>query len=169
MEVYPQYHAYTDPYAPNREEMKASFIDELEGYGLNVTNLTRQRVIEFSWLPVCTVGYAITRRGAEKLLYNVGVKVEGFSQPVDIEMINLAQNGIARSYTVVPPLFTPFEYKGRKNSNTRPDGDIEGELAKTVDWEGDGQSDNLRKSVRVALRERMTRFLNATEDPTTAR
>lgn len=162
MEVQPQHHVFTDPYAPNREEMKNDFINELEGYGLEVTKATRQRVLEFSWLPVCTVGYAVTRHGAEKLLYNLGVKAEGFGGPLDIEMANLAQNGIVRSYTVVPPLFAPFEYKGRKNSNTRPDEDIEGEMAKTMDWEGDGKSDNLRRSVRAALRERMTKRVNET-------
>lgn len=113
-----------------------------------MTNSTRRRVIAPSWYPVCTIAYAVTRRGAEKLLYHIG-GYNGIGSPVDLAMIDAVQNGKVKSYTVVPPLFNPFKTGGEKDSDIDKefnDGSYENGNTET------GQSENLRQSVRAAMK-----------------
>jgi hypothetical protein len=142
----PRHQTYKDPYAPNREELSGAFIVEMEGWGEEVTNSTRQRIIAPSWYPVCLVGYAVTRKGAQKLIYNSGLR--GFSAPIDLLVIDLIQKGILKSYTVIPPLFSPINPKGPSDSDINEDNG-EASDAQTPAK----KSENLRKSGREALKE----------------
>jgi hypothetical protein len=144
----PRHQTYADRYAPNRGELAGSFIAEMENWGEEVTNSTRQRIIAPSWYPVCLVGYAVTRKGAQKLLYNSSLR--GFTAPVDLLVIDLIQKGILKSYTVIPPFISPTNPKGPSDS------DINDDNGETSDVPiSDKISENLRRSGREALKEKL--------------
>ncbi|KAJ6788337.1 hypothetical protein PWT90_06329 [Aphanocladium album] len=138
----PLSHAYEDVDAPDVTEMSFAYQKELEYWGASALKKSRVRVIAPSWYPVCTVGYAVTFSGAQKLLYMVGNE-GGVSAPVDLAMISRIQSGHLRSLTIVPPLITPWK------TGTVSDSDID-DLEKSKDELPRG-SENLRRSGRVAL------------------
>ncbi|KAM3447089.1 hypothetical protein MY5147_010022 [Beauveria neobassiana] len=127
----------------NPEIVRISFAyqKELEYWGASSEN-TRVRVIAPSWYPVCTVGYAVTLQGAQKLLYTVGNE-KGLDAPVDLAMISRIQSGHLKSLTVVPPLVTPWKTGTTSDSDIDDLNKAEGELPRG--------SDNLRLSGRRAL------------------
>lgn len=112
----PPHLLYHDPNAPTRENTGGSYIGELEGWGATVTESTRHRLIAPSWYPVSTIGYAVTKKGAQKLLYNLG-GYKGLSAPVDLAMIGLLQKGIVDSYTIIPPIITRYRTGGSRDSD----------------------------------------------------
>jgi hypothetical protein len=120
---------------------------ELEGWGLSVTKDKRQRVIAPSWSPVCTIGYAVTRLGAQKLLYTVG-GVKGIGSAVDLTIADRIQKGMLKSYTVVPPLVTPWKMGSTRDSDID---DLKEEAGKELPF----GSENLRNSARRALESRL--------------
>jgi hypothetical protein len=122
--------------------MSGSFRGELEGWDVELRDDTRKRVLAPSWYPVCTIGYAVTRRGAQKLLYTVG-NGKGIGSAIDLTMSDRVQKGYLRAYTVVPPLVTPWK------SGTVADSDIDDLSTSTEElWTG---SENLMNSARRAL------------------
>jgi hypothetical protein len=131
-----------DPYAPSKPEMTDTYSNEIESYGYNLTNYTRQRLITNSDSPVCTIAYAITQKGAEKLLYNLG-GYKGLDQPVDLAMAETVRSGITKAVTVIPPLIVDFSLDIKSDINQPPVDEPIGPLQ--------GKSSNLRKSARDAL------------------
>jgi len=69
--------------------------------------------------PVCTHGYALTNRGARKLLLEMN---EWLPFPVDITMIHYISEGRFKAYSVMPPLFVQW----RNTHDPRKNSDIEG-------------------------------------------
>ncbi|EJP61725.1 LPS glycosyltransferase [Beauveria bassiana ARSEF 2860] len=141
-EVRPVPHIYQDTNAPNSTEMSYAYQKELEYWGASSSEEARVRVIAPSWYPVCTVGYAVTLQGAQKLLYTVGNE-KGLNGPVDLAMISRIQSGHLKSFTVVPPLVTPWKTGTTSDSDIDDLNKAEGELPQG--------SDNLRLSGRKAL------------------
>lgn len=137
----PPHFLYHDPFAPSRNQTGGSYINELEGWGAKVTETSRHRLIAPSWYPVCTIGYAVTRKGAEKLLYNLG-GYKGLGAPVDLGMISLIQKGILDSYTIIPPIVTRFRTGGPRDS------DIDEVSPNDSD---PGGSENLQMSAREVM------------------
>ena len=107
-----------------------------------MTNTSRHRLVAPSWYPVSTIGYAVTKKGAQKLLYNLGYKGFG-STPIDLAMIELIKKGIVDSYTIIPPIVTRFRTGGAKDS------DIDD--VKPEDAEAQPGSENLNMSARKAM------------------
>lgn len=138
----PPHLLYHDPNAPTREQTGGAYIQELEGWGAKVTNTSRHRLIAPSWYPVATMGYAVTKKGAQKLLYNLG-GYEGLGSPVDLAMIDLIKRGIVDSYTIIPPIITRYRTGGARDS------DIDD--PKPGDAEVKPGSENLNMSARKAL------------------
>ncbi|KAJ5494918.1 hypothetical protein N7539_000034 [Penicillium diatomitis] len=138
----PTHLLYRDPFAPTRENTASAYISELEGWGVNVTSTSRHRLISPSWYPVSTIGYAVSRRGAQKLLYNLG-GYQGLTAPVDLAIIGLIQKGIVNSYTIIPPIVTRYKTGGTRDS------DIDDK--KPEDANGGTGSENLNMSARKAL------------------
>jgi hypothetical protein len=122
--------------------MSDSFRMELEGWGVDLANNTRIRVLAPSWYSVCTIGYALTNRGAQKLLYTIGNR-ETMGAPVDLAIIDKVQKGYLDALTVVPPLVTPWK------TGTVSDSDIDN-LAERKGELPSG-SENLQNSARKAL------------------
>jgi hypothetical protein len=138
----PPHLLYHDPFAPNRDETGGSYVNELEGWGATVTNTTRHRLIAPSWYPVSTIGYAVTKKGAQKLLYNLG-GYKGLGSPIDLAMIDLIHKGIVDSYTIIPPIMTRFRTGGARDSDI--------DEVKPEDAEVEPGSENLSMSARKAL------------------
>jgi hypothetical protein len=124
--------------------MSGNFRGELEGWDVDLSNSSRVRVLAPSWYPVCTIGYAVTRRGTQKLLYTVGNGI-GIGSPIDLAMSDRVQNGYLRAYTVIPPLVTPWK------TGTISDSDID-DLSKSEDELRYG-SENLLNSARRSMGE----------------
>ncbi|OAA69243.1 Glycosyl transferase, family 25 [Akanthomyces lecanii RCEF 1005] len=141
-EVRPPSHIYEDANAPNSTEMAFAYRNELEYWGADTSNGRRVRAITPSWYPVCTIGYAVTLQGAQKLLHTIGNE-GSVGAPVDLAMIKGIQSGGLTSLTMVPPLFTPWK------TGTVSDSDIDN-LETTEDELPQG-SENLRHSARRAL------------------
>lgn len=120
--------------------MAFAYQKELEYWGAAALDKPRVRVIAPSWYPVCTVGYAVTQQGAQKLLHTIGNE-EGLGAPVDLAMISRIQSGHLKSLTVVPPLITPWKIGTTSDSDI--DNLVEGDLPRG--------SENLRYSGRKAL------------------
>ncbi|KAH8807897.1 hypothetical protein F5884DRAFT_881435 [Xylogone sp. PMI_703] len=139
----PKHQTYDDPFAPNSQEMSGSYRNELEGWGVKLAPNTRMRVLAPSWYSVCTIGYAVTRQGAQKLLYTVG-NGEGLNSPIDLAMSDRIQKGYLRAYTVIPPLVTPWK------TGTVSDSDID-DLRESTEELKTG-SENLKNSAREAIK-----------------
>ncbi|KAJ5910902.1 uncharacterized protein N7473_000205, partial [Penicillium subrubescens] len=123
----PPYYLYHDPHVPDYHKLARSYRRELEVWGINATELTHVRLLAPSWYPVGALGYAITKRAAQILLYNLG-GYRGLQLPVDLAMIGLIQKGIVNSYTIIPPLITPFRVGGAKDSDIDEKRYIRGDL-----------------------------------------
>lgn len=124
--------------------MSGAYAQQLRNWGITVDDNTRVRVLAPSWFSVCTVGYAVTLKGARKLLYTVG-NGEGMGQPIDIAMASAIQKGQIDALTVVPPLVTPW-HKGTKTDSDINEPPKEGE--DTKEFAG---SENLKNGGRKAL------------------
>lgn len=86
---------YYDKYAP----------PNLEFYGEKVR--ADHRVIRFRGEEVCTVAYAISKRGAMKLLLRTAVDMD---DPVDLVIQRMIRDGQLISYSVWPVLFNQWTY-----------------------------------------------------------
>ncbi|KAJ5614677.1 hypothetical protein N7528_008331 [Penicillium herquei] len=140
----PPRYIYQDPNAPEYDQVGRQYRLELEIWGVNTSEQTNPRVVATSWYPVGALGYAVTRSGAQTLLYNLG-GYNGLQSPVDLAMISLIQNGILDAYTVIPPLITPFWVGGARDS------DINEEKYTEEGSERVLGSENLKNSARLAL------------------
>ena len=138
----PPHLLYHDPFAPTRDNTGGAYVSELEGWGAIVNHTSRHRLISPSWYPVSTIGYAVSKRGAQKLLYNLG-GYQGLTAPVDLAMIGLIQKGIVESYTIIPPMITRYKTGGSRDSDI--------DEAKPEDANGGTGSENLNSSARKAL------------------
>jgi len=96
--------------------MTGPVISELEGWGVRVKDNTHKRVLAPSWYPICTIGYAVTQRGAQRLLYNVG-GVKRIGSPVDLAMTDQIKKGHLKAYTIIPPLITAWKIGGVQDSD----------------------------------------------------
>ncbi|KAJ5704115.1 hypothetical protein N7493_011253 [Penicillium malachiteum] len=142
----PPRYIYQDPEAPEYDKVGRQYRLELEIWGVNTSEQTNSRVVAPSWYPVGALGYAVTRSGAQTLLYNLG-GYNGLQSPVDLAMISLIQNGILDAYTVIPPLITPFWVGGARDSDINEEKYMEEGTERALG------SENLRNSARLALAE----------------
>lgn len=124
--------------------MSQSYQTEIESYGYEVNDHTRQRLITNTAEPVCTIAYALTQNGAKKLLYNVGGYM-GIDTPVDLAMVSTVRAGLAKGVTVLPPLIVDFKLDEKSDINKEPVEKPIGPLQ--------GTSENLKQSARMALAE----------------
>ena len=91
-----EYYIYDDPYG-----LKDGSFE----YGDHVLN--SERVARRSGGPFCTNAYAISRKGAEKLLLRGAIDL---NEPVDMIIHDLTQEGYLNAYSVEPPIFGQWEY-----------------------------------------------------------
>lgn len=122
--------------------MAWDFQREIAYWGADQLKKPRVRIVAPAWYPVCTVGYAITLAGAQKLLYLLGSE-GGLAAPIDLAMISRIQSGHVRALSVVPPLINPW------HSGTAADSDIS-DLSDPA-YAYPAGSNNLKNSGRQAL------------------
>ena len=72
---------YADATTLPFKELNDEFKFEL---GLRDAEEGRYRTLSKAYFPVCTTGYAVTRRGAQRLLFLVGLR--GPQGPVDLDL-----------------------------------------------------------------------------------
>ncbi|KAK9478298.1 hypothetical protein V1514DRAFT_307396 [Lipomyces japonicus] len=137
---------YDDEDVPSLDQTAHNFRQMLRSLNVTGDDIGKKRVITPSWGPACTMGYGVTRRGAQRLLLNLSYL--GLRGPVDNDMAWTFQDGKLRGYSVNPPIFNPWRVGGQKDSdNFTPNSDqsIEGSGNKA------GSSSNIKNSARKAL------------------
>ncbi|KAJ8098166.1 hypothetical protein POJ06DRAFT_258710 [Lipomyces tetrasporus] len=139
-------HLYNDPHAPSREDTWFHFIGQMESLGIRGSDFGKMRAITPSWNPVCTMGYAITRKGAERLILDISYR--GITAPVDIDIIRKLQQGIIRGYTITPPLFSAWRVDGAKDSDNQG---LENNQTEVGAGNRNGYSTSLKTSARKQL------------------
>ncbi|KAK9326841.1 hypothetical protein V1520DRAFT_350383 [Lipomyces starkeyi] len=144
-------HIYEDPNVPSRHDTFFHFIGQMESLGIRDSNFGKMRVIAPSWNPVCTMGYAITRRGAERLILDISYR--GITGPVDIDIIRKLQQGIIRGYTITPPLFSAWRVDGAKDSDNQA---LENDQSKL----GTGNLNGYSTSLKMSARKEMVKILD---------
>ncbi|KAI5820848.1 LPS glycosyltransferase [Pyronema omphalodes] len=135
---------YDDPMAPNRSEMREydrKYFDEHRELGGTYKD-SGERVIQEAYQPVCTMAYAVTKRGAQQLLYHIGYRqLDG---PVDLAMAWATSAGKIKGWVVWPPLITAWRLGGPKDS------DIQKSSSQSK-GNDDGHSDGIKKSARKEM------------------
>lgn len=107
---------YRDPYAPAEENLRPYDRKYFKKLQIEYpTSGPGMRVIHHAKRPTCTYGYAVSRKGAERLLYNVGYR--GLSAPVDLVIGYGVMAGRLTGMMVWPPVFTPWRVGGSKDSD----------------------------------------------------
>ena len=135
---------YDDPWGPTRDQLSdydRKYFDKSVAGGPYKDS--GERVIQRAHKPVCTMGYAVTKHAARKLLYNVGYR--GLDGPVDLAMFSLHEKGILKGWVTWPALFNPWRVGGYHDSDiqSHPNGADKGN-------EG-GASKKIKDSVRKAI------------------
>ncbi|KAH7128331.1 hypothetical protein B0J11DRAFT_566962 [Dendryphion nanum] len=137
---------YSDPHSPplsaidtwTREEMTQIY---------NLTESAGIRLVAATYQPICLMGYAVSRMGAMRLLYNIG-GWHPLNGPVDNEIADRTGKGLLSGYTINPPLFSAWRVGGSQDSDN--DAGMNG---KAVSNKGniDGHSPAMLNSVRKSL------------------
>ncbi|KAK9234023.1 hypothetical protein V1525DRAFT_439805 [Lipomyces kononenkoae] len=133
---------YDDPNVPSRKDTEDIFLKQMESLGVKGNDVGKKRLISPAYGPFCTMGYAVTRRGAQRLLLHLSyLRLRG---PVDMDMMWTLQEGKIRGYSVTPPPFSAWKVGGPKDSDNKPT---------PVGGKGNkgGWSRNIKSSARVAM------------------
>ncbi|KAF2736343.1 hypothetical protein EJ04DRAFT_433142 [Polyplosphaeria fusca] len=140
--------AYTDPASPALSTLQPWLQKEFSTLW-NISESANTRVISPTWEPICLMGYALSRMGAMRMLYNIG-GWRPFGNPVDNEIAWRTSEGVLSGYTLSPPVFTAWRVGGSQDS----DNDA-GLNAKPANTKGniEGYSRNLKNGVRKSLPE----------------
>ncbi|KAK9479777.1 hypothetical protein V1514DRAFT_327370 [Lipomyces japonicus] len=107
---------FDDPDTPSRADTHPHFVGMMNSLGIYGKQIGKVRVISPSWGPVCTLAYAITRAGAQRLLLNLSYL--GLTTAVDVDIIRKLQAGVIRGYTITPPPFSSFRLHNYMDSDT---------------------------------------------------
>jgi hypothetical protein len=105
---------YHDPNAPKRDQMRPTDVEDFKEFGIELGEDDQTRILIPTFKPICTMGYAVTRLGAQRLLYNIGYR--GLGGPVDLEILEAHAKGQLAGYTVIPPIFNAWRVGGGKDS-----------------------------------------------------
>ncbi|KAK9372542.1 uncharacterized protein V1513DRAFT_452020 [Lipomyces chichibuensis] len=144
-------HIYEDPNVPSRQDTFDHFVGQLQSLGIHGRNLGKMRAIAPAWSPVCTMGYAITRKGAERLILDLSYR--GITAAIDIDIIRKLQQGIIRGYSITPPLFSAWRVDGAKDSDNQGLENDQTEL-------GAGNSRGYSHSMKTSARREMVKILD---------
>ncbi|KAK9326709.1 hypothetical protein V1520DRAFT_372565 [Lipomyces starkeyi] len=79
--------------------------------------LGRKRVLAPAYSTLKTTAYAITRRGAQRLLFLLSYIGDLKHGDVDQDITRLFQEGRLRGYSLTPPAFSQFKVGGTKDSD----------------------------------------------------
>ncbi|KAK9334770.1 hypothetical protein LIPSTDRAFT_68725 [Lipomyces starkeyi NRRL Y-11557] len=123
--AHPEHHdlvlVYDDPNVPSRDDTEFVFLKVMKSLGVSGDDVGKKRLLYPAFGPACTMGYAVTRKVAQRLLLNLSYL--NLRAPVDLDISWTLKDGRLRGYTVTPPLFTPWRVGGQKDSDNMPDPD----------------------------------------------
>lgn len=132
-----------DSTVPIRERLNAQ-----ASYGaLSSNHPDHTRLVHHAVDPVCSLAYAVSQRGARRILYDLSVK--NYTSQYDNMLREMCDGEEMREMklmclTTQPPFFTHWRPRGIKNK----DSDINrwGE-----EWRDQGESENIRWSMRLNM------------------
>ena len=99
MSNFEEYFIYDDPYG-----LKDG------SFTYHIHMLPNQRVMRRSGGPLYTNAYAISRKGAEKMLLRGAIDL---NDSVDVIIHHFTQEALLNAYSLEPPLFGQWEYVNR--------------------------------------------------------
>ncbi|KAK9385363.1 hypothetical protein V1515DRAFT_608417 [Lipomyces mesembrius] len=139
---------WDDPDVPDRSRLnkgRYSNQEALHNFGLTDEEIGKKRVLAPAYWTMHTTGYAITRRGAQRLLFQMSY-VGDMHGDVDVEITRLFREGKLRGYSLTPPAFSQFKVGGTKDSDNI-------KLGKTTDGKGNlhGSNNNIKGSARQIM------------------
>lgn len=120
-----------------------------------------RRVVTRAHAPICLSAYAVSLRGASRLLYH---QTRGLDSTVDLAFADLVETGKLKGYEIMPPIMSQWKVKdaGLKNSDL--------DMANASDRERErdndsmrnhnpsiGESTHIRNSIRKHLEEILVR------------
>ncbi|KAF2246237.1 glycosyltransferase family 25 protein [Trematosphaeria pertusa] len=150
-----RHQVYADPHSPAVSTHTDPIVEEMTQHWNVSRDAAALRIISPTYGPLCAMGYAVTRLGAMRMLYQIG-GWRGFGMGVDNEIAFRTQEGRLRGWTLSPPCITAWRTGGARDS------DNDGDSAERVDDKGNagGFTRGLKESARKA----MERLLGETVD-----
>ncbi|KAK9366985.1 hypothetical protein V1509DRAFT_611058 [Lipomyces kononenkoae] len=139
---------WDDPDVPDKSHLnkngRYSNTVALQDFGLTEDEIGKKRVLAPSYWTMHTTAYAVTRQGAQRLLFLMSYAGE-LHGDVDVEMTRLFREGKLRGYSLTPPAFSQFKVGGTKDSDNINDAD-----GKTTEGKGNlhGLNNNIQGSAR---------------------
>jgi hypothetical protein len=150
---------YHDPHVPVLSSFEDNFRAELSEFWNKTLAESAVRIISPTYSPLCTMGYAMSLRGAKRSLYQIGGFQPAVEHGIDLEFISHHKEGRLRGYTMSPPPFVKWRTKGSGDTDNFY-GD-RAPLPETVDQStAGGESKGLVRSVRKKLGELDGMFFN---------
>ena len=83
--------------------------------GAYLPSTPNRRVIQRAVAPECTHGYALSQRGARRLLFHLG---QFLDDRLDLAIVDLMDTGRLVGYSVLPPLFVQFKVTKNPTKDT---------------------------------------------------
>jgi len=143
---------YHDPDAPALSTFEENFRNEMTKHWNKALTQSNVRIISPTYSPLCTMGYAMSLRGAKRALYQIGGFKPATEPGIDLEFISHHKEGRLRGYTMSPPAFVKWRTKGSGDTDN-----FYGDRAKLPDSvdqsTAGGESKGLVRSVRGKLAE----------------
>ncbi|KAK9496284.1 hypothetical protein V1508DRAFT_408192 [Lipomyces doorenjongii] len=102
--------------------IKYSVGQALKDYGLTDEEFGKKRVLAPSYWTLKTTAYAITRQGAQRLLFLLSYAGNLKQGDIDQDITRLFEEGKLRGYTLTPPAFSQFKVGGTKDSDNIKEG-----------------------------------------------
>ncbi|KAF2098860.1 hypothetical protein NA57DRAFT_56498 [Rhizodiscina lignyota] len=137
--------AVEDPSILPLKKLESKHVSELKAYNITTSST---RAIARVHDTICTTAYAVSRRGAERLLYNWGYK--DFGLGIDNEFSFGMNDGKIKGVVVAPPLIEQWK------TGTGADSDIDAVAGaasgERLGSEG-GSTRNIKNSARKAMKE----------------
>ena len=120
---------WVDPHAPETDKFSSYMPDAPS---------KRLRLLSPSKGSACNHGYAVTRKGAMSLLYNVGGPGHNLDQPKDLLIFEQLDKGVLKGFLSVPDIFTQWKVHDWRDTDIQ------------IEWES--QISNIFGSVREELK-----------------
>ncbi|KAK9241922.1 hypothetical protein V1506DRAFT_549181 [Lipomyces tetrasporus] len=140
---------WDDPDVPDARHLTQKTLQALKEFGLTDAEIGKKRVLVPAYRTECNTAYAITRQGAQRLLF--AMSYAGLHGAVDEDMVRLFREGRLKGYSITPPVFSQFRVGGAKDTDNKSPGDPR--LGHTIHGKGNlrGWSYDIKGSARQAM------------------
>ena len=110
----------------------------------------RIRVLRPTYAPFCTTGYAVTKMGAMRLLYNIGGPGGVLEMPVDMVMAERFKAGLLKGYVTLPNLIGQWKWGDWRDT------DVQGQIEEGDDrTKLQGSGNDVVGSVRKEIADKL--------------